>query len=166
MTSSKSQVHEVFREKEKKRNREKKPENETTITYSKVLTSSLEKSKPSEEQVKSPDELYRDYLSNISPSELSEDFKDYSTLDFDNEDNTVISEFGVYHNSLVELFLKQFKYDEKSIVDAILSGTSVLKNQPELYKKFSAAFYVENSLSPEPSSPQNNRWKSKVKKNS
>lgn len=120
-------------------------------TYSNVLSSSLTESSapssPTENECpiasnksQSANELYRERLSNFSPSAITEDFKSYSRIDFDN-DEIASPEFGIYHSSLVDLFLRQMIYDERIIVGIILYGnSSIQKQQRDLYKKFSTSF--------------------------
>jgi hypothetical protein len=160
---------------------------ENAQTYSNVVSSSLTESpppSPSKEnefsilssKIKSANEIYRESLSNISPSTISDDFKSYSQIDFENDDSAIASpDFGIYHASLVELFLKQMVYDERIIVGIILYGNSIQRKQQNLYKKFSTSFICNDCdapISPEfpelPPLPQYNRsiWKPKLLKKS
>lgn len=123
-------------------------------TYSNVLSSSMTESatssSPAENELptllnnfsksKSANELYREHLANISPSAISDEFKSYSRIDFET-DEIASPEFGTYHSSLVDLFLRQMIYDERIIVGIILYGnSSIQKQQRDLYKKFSTSF--------------------------
>lgn len=117
-------------------------------TYSCVLSSSLNEPLSTGNntsvsiKTQSCAELLRERLANISPSALSEDFKSYTQIDFENDDTAIASpEFGQYHSSLVSLFLQQMIYDERIIVGIILYGNpSIQKQQKVLYKKFSTSF--------------------------
>lgn len=144
----------MVQEKEDQRIKRKiqKDDSDHMQTYSDVLSSSMTESQspsPSKKnefailsnRPKSVDELYREQLSNISPSAITEDFKSYSHIEFDNDDCAIASpEFGIYHASLVELFLQQMIYDEQIIVGIILYGnSSIHKQQRNLYKKFSTS---------------------------
>lgn len=145
----------MVQEKEDRRLKRKmqKDDSEHTITYSNVVSSSATSitSSPVKDhdftllfnkKKKSPNELFRERLANFSPSAITEDFKSYSQIDFDNDDIVMASsEFGIYHTSLVDLFLQQMIYDERIIVGIILYGnSSVHKAQRELYKKFATSF--------------------------
>lgn len=81
-------------------------------------------------------------LVNFSPSALTDDFKDYSRIDFDNDDKVMASpEFGIYHSPLVDLFIQQMNFDERVIVGVILYGNSTNhKQQRDLYKKFATSY--------------------------
>lgn len=107
---------------------QKKKEPEQKITYSNVLTSSTGKTKlrreNQEETLKLPitttarrkTEVFNEYLSNISPSAISQDYLNYLQLDFDINDVPLKNgEFGIYHKFLVEIFTEQMNYDEQLI---------------------------------------------------
>ena len=117
-------------------------ENEVTKTYSNVLSSKI----ALENQANSRSNTsFREQLENYSPSAISTDFIEYSQIDFDIDDIVLTStEFGKYHASLVDLFLKQMTYDERIIVGIILYGNAMAQKQNRnLYKRFSTSYCNE-----------------------
>lgn len=156
---------------EKKANRMKLNQNESAKTYSNVVSSSM----ISKDQTTS----FREQLSDISPSAISPEFMEYSQIDFDIDDIVLTStEFGKYHASLVDLFLKQMTYDERIIVGIILYGNAIAQKQNRnLYRRFSTSFcnecdapLIHEAKFPELPSPQLEqrilKRKSKSSKNS
>lgn len=119
-------------------------ENENTKTYSNVVSSAEKMSKDQDESQILTGSL-REQLANYSPSLISKEFLEYSQIDFDIDDIILTStEFGKYHASLVDLFLKQMSYDERIIVGIILYGNAMAQKQNRnLYKRFSTSFCDE-----------------------
>jgi hypothetical protein len=68
----------------------------------------------------SPKAIDAEYLSNISPSAISPQFVEYSTIDFENV-APFIEEFGPYQE-ISEIFLHQLFIDEYLIASMIMKG--------------------------------------------
>lgn len=128
---------------ERKAARMTKSDNEVTKTYSNVLSSSL--TSMENETNSTSNTSFREQLENYSPSAISAEFMEYSQIDFDIDDIVLTStEFGKYHASLVDLFLKQMSFDERIIVGIILYGNAMAQKQNRnLYKRFSTSYCNE-----------------------
>lgn len=128
---------------ERKAARMTKSDNEVTKTYSNVLSSSL--TSMENETSSTSNTSFREQLENYSPSAISAEFMEYSQIDFDIDDIVLTStEFGKYHASLVDLFLKQMSFDERIIVGIILYGNAMAQKQNRnLYKRFSTSYCNE-----------------------
>lgn len=128
---------------ERKAARMTKSDNEVTKTYSNVLSSSL--TSIENETNSTSNTSFREQLENYSPSAISAEFMEYSQIDFDIDDIVLTStEFGKYHASLVDLFLKQMSFDERIIVGIILYGNAMAQKQNRnLYKRFSTSYCNE-----------------------